>query len=433
MIEPRDFLVHLRSSGFCFFSGVPDSLLGGLCDAICEQILPANHIAAANEGIAVGLAIGHYLANGTPPVVYLQNAGLGNIVNPLVSLAAREIYAIPMLLIIGWRGEIYDADGRATQIPDEPQHAVQGRITLPLLDLLDIAYEVIDGNRTDWKEIVDRLAQQQRIRKAPVALVVRKNTFRKPAASRANTCGQPKIGREEAIACCLRILPETVPIVATTGMASRELFELREQLEQGHHRDFLSIGGMGLASQVATGLASAMPDRKVVCIDGDGAMLMHMGGLATCARASNLIHLVMNNEAHDSVGGYPTAGIGLDLSSIAKSCGYSAIARATTIAGIEDALKRALAATGSAFIEVRCRVGHRPNLGRPTESPSKNREALMAFLTTSRAKRSVHEVIQCEAPADSPKAPEAALMPTLDREGGLEPALLNELARLSED
>jgi phosphonopyruvate decarboxylase len=380
MIDSYQFLDHLTARGLRFFSGVPDSVLSGLCAGINNRLPATDHVVAPNEGAAIALGAGHYLATGTPPVIYLQNAGLGNIVNPVVSLVSPGVYGMPMLLIIGWRGEMYEEDGTTAQLPDEPQHHVQGRITLGQLELMDIPYEVLDAGRQEWRKSVDRMIDRLRTDNGPAALVVRKDTFSKVALPKSAEAGAARLNREEAISCCLKSLPETVPVVATTGMAAREVFELRAQSQQGHHRDFLCIGAMGLASQVAAGIALGIPNSRVACIDGDGALLMHMGSMAVCAGVPNLVHIVMNNEAHESVGGHPSAACGLDLSLVARTFGYKVVRRVTSAAELEQALAAALAATGSAFIEILCAVGHRADLGRPTIPPTRGKEILMEFL-----------------------------------------------------
>jgi len=380
MIDPNEFLDHLAKRGLSFFSGVPDSLLSGLCATIGSRLPVSHHVVAPNEGSAVALGAGHYLATGSPPVIYFQNSGLGNIINPIVSLAAPGIYGLPMLLVIGWRGEIHSENGESRQLPDEPQHKVQGRITLEQLGLIGISCEVLEPGQKNWKEAADRMIDRLGVDNGPTALVVRKDTFGKVPAAKPTAASAARLNREQAIACCLKALPEKVPVVATTGMAAREVFELREQWKQHHDRDFLCIGAMGLASQVAAGIALAIRPSKVACIDGDGALLMHMGGMAVCARTANLIHIVMNNEAHESVGGYPSTASGMDLSSVARSCGYRGVYRAASTAELERAMTDALSADGSTFIEVICAVGHRSDLGRPTIPPAKGKEALMRFL-----------------------------------------------------
>ena len=366
MIDPRAFLASLDEAGIRFVTGVPDSLLKDVCACIADHYSSDRHVIAANEGSAVGLAIGHYLATGNPALVYMQNSGLGNAINPITSLADPQIYGIPILLMIGWRGEIL-SDG--SQLHDEPQHRKQGQITPALLDILGIPYRILD-EQTIVRDVIAGAND-------PVALLVRKGTFAPYVREKRDSEG---MRREEAIASILNALPDDVPVVATTGMSSRELFELRKTQSAGHERDFLTVGGMGHASQIATGIALAKPDQKVVCIDGDGAMLMHMGALSNSAACRNLLHIVINNGAHDSVGGQPTKGASLDLTQIASACGYGAVARAHDAGEIESNLRTMLAANHSCFLEIACRPGARANLGRPDRAPAENKIDFMRFL-----------------------------------------------------
>lgn len=376
MIDPKDFAAALRNAGIQFITGVPDSLLKDICAHLTASLPAEAHRIATNEGSAVGLAIGHYLATGNPAMVYMQNSGLGNIVNPVASLADPLIYGIPMLLMVGWRGEMLP-DGK--QINDEPQHVKQGRITLTQLETLGIPYRIVDAQTTDIQGCIAAMRDQSVQRNGPVAMVVRKQTFA-PCALPARNEAVEQPSREETIQTVVDILPPDAAIVATTGMASRELFEYRRALDSGHQRDFLTVGGMGHASQIAVGIAQARPDRRVVCLDGDGAILMHLGGLALAARQGNLLHLVINNGAHDSVGGQPTLARELDLAAIAQALGYTHVESVGSRTELGDALRRALDSAGSAFVEVRCRTGARANLGRPDIPPSDNKRHFMNFL-----------------------------------------------------
>jgi phosphonopyruvate decarboxylase len=375
MIEPGRFLKALDAADIRFVTGVPDSLLKDVCACIATNYLPDRHIIATNEGSAVGLAIGHYLATGRPALVYLQNSGLGNAVNPVTSLADPQVYGVPIIFLIGWRGEIL-ADGG--QLRDEPQHVKQGKVTPGQLGLLDIPYRVVDSS-SDIDSVVTEMAQLASGRSRPVALLVRKGTF---ASFRLvdPRDDQHLITRESAISCVLACTPDDLPVVATTGMASREVFELRKKLASGHHRDFLTVGGMGHASQIAAGIALSCANRKVLCLDGDGALLMHMGGLAISAKRPNLVHVVFNNGAHDSVGGQATQAIQLNLANIARECGYGWVRRASNIAEIRDSMRPMLEGDCSCFLEVMCRRGARPDLGRPDRTPQENKEDFMKFL-----------------------------------------------------
>ncbi len=374
MVDPEAFLAALEANGINFVAGVPDSLLSDVCGAISSKLPPDRHVIAANEGAAIGLAIGYHLATGQPGLVYLQNSGLGNAINPLASLADPAIYAIPMVLMVGWRGEMLE-DG--TQRSDEPQHVTQGRITLDQLRVLGIPYRIVDAGTT-IQDCVRATAEQARRESRPIALVVRKGTF--SAYRLAGGANAAALSREAAIAALVAALPGTVPIVSTTGMASRELFELRAAAGTGHQRDFLTVGGMGHAVSIASGIALARADAKVVCLDGDGAMLMQLGALTESAVLPNLVHVVLNNAAHDSVGGQPTAATRLSLTEIARSCGYSRILTAHDATTVAASVGEALEHAGSVFLEIVCRRGARGDLGRPTRTPLENKRVFMDFL-----------------------------------------------------
>ena len=385
MIHAEDFLSALQAEQVQFFAGVPDSLLKELCACFSDKLETGQHVIAANEGGAIGLAIGHYLATQQPALVYMQNSGLGNVVNPIASLADPQVYGIPMLLVVGWRGEIAE---NGEQIHDEPQHVKQGQMTLPQLEVLDIPYQVMTSDMQTARTQIQTLLNQAIERQGPVALVVRKQRF--APYKKADTTPAPVAkladklptleSREHMIQQIVSALPSEAAVVATTGMASRELFELRNAQQAGHGRDFLTVGGMGHASQIACGIALAQPDRQVVCIDGDGAMLMHMGSLTISAQQSNLVHIVLNNGAHDSVGGQPTVAAQLTLSEIASASGYAQVYSVSGPEALNSVLQQALHSGKSSFIEVLCRKGARGDLGRPTRTPAQNKQDFMQFL-----------------------------------------------------
>ena len=413
MIRPEFFIDTLGSYGIDFFAGVPDSLLKNFCAVLSARLDGRHNIIAANEGGAVGLAAGHYLATGRPACVYMQNSGEGNAVNPLASLMDGDVYGLPALLVIGWRGE--------PGVKDEPQHAKQGKITLSLLDCLGIPYSVLsDDESVASAQIADAIAV---INAGGVyALVVRKGTFSAPedvpAAEPSAAADVPELSRESAIQAVAAALGPQDIVVSTTGMISRELFEYRASSGMGHGHDFLTVGSMGHASQIALGIALERPDRRVCCFDGDGAVLMHMGSMAIVGQsgASNYVHIVFNNGAHDSVGGQPTVGLAVDLCAVARAVGYRSAVRVSTAAELRSALPGLLSGAGSpagsgagsvaegaadsvagsgagssagssassvagpAFLEVIVRKGNRPDLGRPTTTPVQNRDAFMDFL-----------------------------------------------------
>jgi phosphonopyruvate decarboxylase len=376
MIAPSEFIAALEKHDIRFVTGVPDSLLKDICSCITSSFPSRQHIIATNEGSAVGLAIGHYLASGRPALVYMQNSGLGNAINPLASLADPAIYGIPIILMVGWRGEIR-SNGK--QVHDEPQHIKQGQISIAQLDIMDIPYRIVDCNAINPDPLLLDLVNLAIERSGPVALLVRKQTFT-PLKSSYIDQQQYLLTREAAITAVIGALPDDAFIVSTTGMASRELFELRKTYGSGHHRDFLTVGGMGHASQIAAGIANTIPDRQVICLDGDGAMLMHMGGLTISADCPNLLHVVLNNGAHDSVGGQPTKGAVLDLAKIAMACGYAHASLAVNTDEIVTKVQSMLRNGMSSFLEIKCRRGARADLGRPDRPPIQNKTDFMCFL-----------------------------------------------------
>lgn len=371
-----ELLKACEGAGIDFFTGVPDSQLAGLCDALYAVygVNSQRHIVAANEGGAIALCAGHYLATGRPALCYMQNSGLGNAVNPLASLMDGQVYGLPCLLVIGWRGE--------PGVHDEPQHVKQGQITLGQLELLDIPYVVLSKDTTQeaFDAAFSQTAAHLRAGRA-AAIVVRKGALICP--EKPDYGNGRALGREEALGCIVKLAGEKDAFISTTGKLSRELFELREANQTGHERDFLTVGSMGHASMIALGVALAQPKRRVWCLDGDGAALMHLGALPVLARRKpwNMIHVVINNAAHETVGGMPVCEGALDVSAAARAAGYPLVLRADTAETLDAAVHEAMAAERLTLIEVMCAVGSRADLGRPTTTPRENRDALMRFLS----------------------------------------------------
>ena len=354
-----------------FYTGVPDSQLKALCNYLMHTygIDPKHHV---NEGNCTALAAGYHLATGKVPVVYMQNSGEGNIINPVASLLNDKVYAIPMIFVIGWRGE--------PGIHDEPQHIYQGEVTLKLLEDMGILYFVI-GKDTTEEEVS---AAMQEFRKEldrgeDVAFVIRKGalSYEEKVEYRNDN---PMI-REEIIRHIVQASGED-PIVSTTGKASRELFEIREHNGQSHKYDFLTVGSMGHSSSIALGVAVQKPGTKVWCVDGDGAVLMHMGSMAVLGSTApeNMVHIVINNGAHETVGGMPTVAADIDLVSIAKACGYPHAVSVTTYEELDRELTAAKERETLTFIEVKCGIGAREDLGRPTTTALENKQNFMEYL-----------------------------------------------------
>ncbi len=375
-ISPQAFYQVLSEAGVDFLAGVPDSLLKEFCAYVDAFLPPEKHVITANEGSAVGLASGFHLATGRIPMVYLQNSGLGNTVNPVLSLADPAVYGIPMIILVGWRGQ--------PGVKDEPQHVKQGAVTAAMLDSMDLPYRELTGDEAAAADAAHWAVKTAAERQGPVVLLVHKGAFGKAEQKRkAPEVSDTLLSREAAIGLVTEVLGSGGPIVATTGMISRELYEQRGFLKQDRSTDFLTVGAMGHASQIALGIALGKPDTDVTCIDGDGAVLMHMGGLASigAGRQGNLLHVVLNNGVHDSVGGQPTVAFEVSLTDVARACCYDVVEGPFEAeADIRSALERLKAVKGRRFIELRVRRGSREDLGRPKESPQENKAGFMARL-----------------------------------------------------
>lgn len=362
-------------AGIDFFTGVPDSFLKGLCDELYSRYGTdsPSHIVAHNEGGAIGLCAGHYLASGRPALCYMQNSGLGNAVNPLASLMDGKVYALPCLLVVGWRGE--------PGTKDEPQHVTQGAVTLPQLDLLGIPYAVLspDTGEDAFRALFDSLCRELAAGRI-AALVVRKGAL--TSSARPAYGNDASLTREKAAEGILRSAAPSDVFVSTTGKLSREVYELREAFGEDHRRDFLTVGSMGHASMIALRIAEEKPDRRVWCLDGDGALLMHLGALPLIGRRkpANLVHVVINNGAHETVGGMPVCSGALDIGALARAAGYARVFRADSAASLDAALREIASLSGPLLLEVRCACGARADLGRPATTPVQNRDAFMDFL-----------------------------------------------------
>lgn len=360
--------------GSDFFTGVPDSQLKPLCNYLMHTygIDPKHHLIAANEGNCTALAAGYYMSTGRIPTVYMQNSGEGNIINPVASLVNDHVYAIPMIFVVGWRGE--------PGVHDEPQHIYQGMVTLKLLADMDIQAFVVsadtseaelDGKRREFQALLDQGKQ--------VAFVIRKGAL--SYDEKVDYQNHNVMKREEIIQHIAGVTGND-PIISTTGKASRELFEARTASGESHERDFLTVGSMGHASSIALGVALNMPGQKIWCIDGDGAMLMHMGAMAVIGsqRPENLVHIVINNSAHETVGGMPTVAGQMDIVAIARACGYPYAVSVDNFADLDEELQNAKAESGLRLIEVKSSIGARADLGRPTTTALENRQNFMAYL-----------------------------------------------------
>lgn len=373
MVNPELFIRTLQSNGINFFAGVPDSLLKNVCAYITDNVARDRNIITANEGSAVGVAAGHYLATGEVPLVYMQNSGIGNAVNPLLSLADEKVYAIPMIVMIGWRGE--------PGVHDEPQHVKQGEVTLPLLDAMQIPYIILSEDGNSAASQIGIIATDCRKSGKPHAIIIRKGTFG-PYKLRTKVPNDNPVCREEAMKCVVENIPSDSIIVSTTGKLSRELYEYRDEKEISHESDFLTVGSMGHSSSIALGIALAKPDRRVFCFDGDGAFIMHMGAISNIGNLAprNYIHVLFNNGAHESVGGQPTLGFYINIPTIAKACGYRKAITVSSVDEIKTALSDMMQTDGPSLIEIKVGVKSRDDLGRPKTTPEENKESFMKFI-----------------------------------------------------
>ncbi len=369
-MDVKCFIEILQSD---FYVGVPDSQLRVLCDCLVQDAdISPRHVITANEGNAVALAAGEYLATGKIPVIYMQNSGIGNAVNPILSLTNEKVYGIPCIFIIGWRGE--------PGIHDEPQHVRQGELTIRLLEDLGLKVCIIDTNTTE-----DDVYQELEGSKAwfgqgkSLAFVVKQGALQSDIKVRYQN--SYTLSREEVIECITEVSGSDV-LVATTGKAGRELYEIREKSGQPHKYDFLTVGSMGHCSSIALGIAMNKPDRKVWCIDGDGAVLMHLGAMAVIGnrKPNNFVHIVLNNESHESVGGMPTVASTMNMPQIALGCGYEFAVAVQTMEELREELQRAKEMARLSMIEVKCAIGARADLGRPATTPRENRDSFMGYL-----------------------------------------------------
>lgn len=367
------FIEKLKELGISTMVGVPDSTLKQFCDYMnTEGKKEFAHYVPANEGAAVGIAVGEYLATGKPACVYMQNSGLGNVVNPVTSIANAEVYDIPMLFITGWRGE----PGKK----DEPQHKFMGKVTEKMFDVLDIEHEAVGAETTDeeFDEICKKAAQALSANRQ-FAIIVKKDTFEKHVYG-DYTNAYPLV-REEAIAQIVKSIASEDVVISTTGKISREVYEQSDLLLGGHEQDFLTVGGMGHASMIAFGYAVNRPDKRVYCLDGDGAVLMHMGSLMFLGKElpENLVHICINNEAHESVGGMPTGATGKFYAPIAREAGYEKVYHVENMGELKAALDRIKEEKCLTFLEIMVGVGSRDDLGRPRETAVENKYNFMKY------------------------------------------------------
>ncbi len=369
-MDIRTYVRKLKELGIETITGVPDSTLQVFCGFIGEEDSFPCHITAANEGAAIGIAIGEYLATGKPACVYMQNSGLGNTVNPLTSLAHTDVYGIPVLLMVGWRGE--------PGTKDEPQHKYMGKITPDLLEVLGIRYSVITGDTTEEElEKAFRNVKEDLLKNRQYALVIRKGAFQKTDG--AGYKNDFILGREEAVSEIAGWLEERDLVVSTTGKISREMYEQSDRKIGDHRQTFLTVGGMGHANMIACQIAKRLPERRIICLDGDGALLMHMGNMAVVGEQNpgNLVHICLNNRAHESVGGMPTGAPGLKFCEMAEAAGYRKVFCVKDKEGLREKLSNIRGEQTLTFLEIMVSLGAREDLGRPKETAEENKKSFM--------------------------------------------------------
>lgn len=370
MISCEKFAESCLSLGLKNATGVPDSTFKGFISYVTWSGR-FSHIIASNECEAMGIAAGIYLAEGKPALVYMQNSGFGKTVNPYTSLFAKEIYSIPAVLLVGWRGK--------PGIKDEPQHSMMGRVMLPLMKDLDLPYTILDENtwEKDLTECYNMAVNESR----PCALVVSPDLFEDYRQTDGRV-SKNTLKREDALKVIVDELGEKAAFISTTGKASRELFELRKNAGKQDHADFYTVGSMGCASSIGLGVALSSPGKQVVVIDGDGATLMQMGTLATIGsrKVPNLLHIVIDNNAHDSTGGQPTVSDSVDFAEVAKACGYSEAYTVDNEKMLRELLVKTRNAPSLKMIVIKCKAGSRADLGRPTKTPQENKEIFMNCL-----------------------------------------------------
>lgn len=375
MLNSEFFLNCLIKNKINFFTGVPDSLLKNFVDLVNDNIPSPKHITSPNEGSSIGLAIGNYLSTGMLSLVYLQNSGLGNAVNPLLSLADKNVYGIPMILLIGWRGK--------PGIKDEPQHFKQGLVTIDMLNSMQIPYSIINKefSNLETENLIKKVCDESLKTQHPYVILVEENTFEKYVSLKLNSTDN-FISREEALETCLKSIKDQSIIISTTGKLSRELYELREMKKLSHSNDFLTVGGMGHANQIALGIAINKPNKIVYCFDGDGALLMHMGTMALNGnlKLPNFKHILFNNRIHESVGGQCTSAPETNFTNLSKIFGYKYSKRINKKIEIEKNIKKLTLNGCISFLEILINDKSRKELSRPKSSPKENKNAFMKHL-----------------------------------------------------
>ena len=354
MIKLSSLIGILKKNNSNFFTGVPDSVLKEL-SIYLQAKNKKNHVIATNEGSAVSIAIGHYLSTNKIPSVYMQNSGLSNALNPLISIAHPKVYSIPLVLIIGWRG--------SPRVKDEPQHNVKGKITEKILKLLNIKYTIIRGNK-DLKKF-DKQIKDAKKNKSIVACLIEQGTLEKNN-KKIKKKDFYKVDKENFFKTLLETLDNKSKIISSTGYNSREIMHIRNKYRLKKSKDFYMVGGMGHTSSVALGY-SLSTNKKTICIDGDGSFLMHLGSIKTAGNFANknFKYILLNNNTHDSVGGQSTYVKNIDLEKLSKSLGFKKFYSIRNNQNLKKNLKQFLSGNSLNFLEVKVTNSKIKNLPRP--------------------------------------------------------------------
>jgi phosphonopyruvate decarboxylase len=361
----QEILNSIENLGFSSISGVPDSTLSLLISSIEGSYLNKYVCVTPNEGSAIALAVGTFLGTGKPGLVYLQNSGLGNALNPLASLAHKDLFAIPMVLIIGWRGALTEKN---VQFEDEPQHLIQGSITTKQLQDLQIPFTVASNSRNDFPRLLQDMFAKCLNISGPVAILVGPGLFDKKEIPIYN--GDAEMDSKDVVELMLSVCDNDTIIVGSTGMISRELLKVKENNPSFRHPVFLNVGAMGHASMIAKGLAFTLPNKKIVCLDGDGALAMHLGSMPVLNNLENYVHVVINNMSHDSVGGQRTSFGNRDLAPLLNYFSHGEFTKFIRIdSESRTKLKKLLSSRKFQVIEFQCKPRGNHQLPRPTMKP----------------------------------------------------------------
>jgi phosphonopyruvate decarboxylase len=371
MLSPEKLVRWLAENGVTFATGIPDSVLGGLCWELMKETSGINHVIACNEAAAVATAIGWHIGTNSIPLVYLQNSGLGSAVNPLASLAAGEVFHVPVLLLIGWRGK----PGRL----DEPQHRLMGSATVPILNCLGIPVDELPPDEEIAHDAITKIFGEIRVTGESRALVVEMGTIGPSESIPWSRYHAGLWTGAEALRHLCRRMPKDDLCVSTVGLVSRLLAAYRSGHRQEPANDLLAVGGLGLVSQLALGLALATPTRRIWCFDGDGSLLMHLGALTSvgASKPKNFVHVLFNNGIHESVGGLPSANQDTAFLQISRACGYKWDASAANAADLDILDHWLQDRDGPYFLELRVSRNVDLEVGRPRTSPRANKDMVM--------------------------------------------------------